>query len=309
RSDEFRPPDGGNEHVGFPGELLQLHGLRMADGDGRVLLQQERRERLADDIGASDHHRASAGERHAGVLDEPHHAGGRARRELRLPGEQSAEVLEAETVDVFCRRDRLEHAPRIDPARQRQLHEDAVHGRVAVQCCDAIEQRAFADLAAVALHLGAHPGLFARTHLVAHIDRGGRVLACQDHREPGAHAARPQVPAANDPDALETQEWLDSLEAVLEREGPQRAHYLLEKLIDKARRSGAYIPFSPNTAYINTIPPHMEERSPGNVAIEERIRSICRWNAMVMVVRANRNDDELGGHLATFASVGTLFGT
>src|SRR5438270_817454 len=350
----------------------------MADGDRGVLLQEEQRERLADDIGASDHHPASPGKRHAGVLDEPHHGGGRAWRELRLPGDESAEVVEAETVDVFCRRDRLEHAPRIDPARQRQLHEDAVHGRVAVQCCDAIEQRAFADLAAVALHLGAHPGLFARTHLVAHIDRGGRVLACQDHREPGAHAARreprhslrrrsahrsgeslpvedarshggravyhlshpvpriklgaripsalarrnpdfqranpimsalPQFPAANDPDALETQEWLDSLEAVLEREGPQRAHYLLEKLIDKARRSGAYIPFSPNTAYINTIPPHMEERSPGNVAIEERIRSICRWNAMVMVVRANRNDDELGGHLATFASVGTLFGT
>src|ERR1044071_6780327 len=122
-------------------------------------------------------------------------------------------------------------------------------------------------------------------------------------------AAVPQFPAANDQDALETQEWLDALEAVLEREGPARAHYLLERLIDKARRSGAHIPFSPNTAYINTIPPHMEERSPGDVAIEERIRSICRWNAMVMVARANKNDDELGGHIASFASVGTLFGT
>src|SRR4051812_25727640 len=122
-------------------------------------------------------------------------------------------------------------------------------------------------------------------------------------------SAVPQFPAANDPDALETQEWLDALEAVLEREGPQRAHFLLDRLIDKARRSGAYIPFSPNTAYVNTIPPHMEEHSPGNVALEERIRSICRWNAMVMVAKANRNDDELGGHLASFASVGTLFGT
>src|SRR5690242_15065313 len=122
-------------------------------------------------------------------------------------------------------------------------------------------------------------------------------------------SAVPQNPAANDPDNLETQEWLDALEAVLEREGPERAHYLLEKLIDKARRSGAYIPFSPNTAYINTIPPHMEERSPGNVALEERIRSICRWNARVMVARANKSDDELGGHIASFASVGTLFGT
>ena len=70
-------------------------------------------------------------------------------------------------------------------------------------------------------------------------------------------AAVPQFPAANDPDALETQEWLDALEAVLEREGAERAHFLLERLIDKARRSGAYIPFSANTAYINTIPPHM----------------------------------------------------
>jgi pyruvate dehydrogenase E1 component len=121
-------------------------------------------------------------------------------------------------------------------------------------------------------------------------------------------SAVPQFPAANDPDALETQEWLDALEAVLEREGPERAHYLLERLVDKARRSGAYIPFSANTAYINTIPPHLEERSPGDAALEERIRSYCRWNAMVMVARANRNDDELGGHIASFASVGTLFG-
>ena len=87
-------------------------------------------------------------------------------------------------------------------------------------------------------------------------------------------SAVPQFPAANDPDALETQEWLDALEAVLEREGPQRAHYLLERLIDKARRSGAYIPFSPNTAYVNTIPPHMEEHSPGNIALEERIFNV-----------------------------------
>jgi len=121
-------------------------------------------------------------------------------------------------------------------------------------------------------------------------------------------SAVPQFPAANDPDALETQEWLDALEAVLEREGPERAHYLLERLVDKARRSGAYIPFSANTAYINTIPPHLEERSPGDAALEERIRSYCRWNAMVMVARANRSDDELGGHIASFASVGTMFG-
>ena len=109
-------------------------------------------------------------------------------------------------------------------------------------------------------------------------------------------------------DQNETQEWIDALDAVIAREGPDRAHYLLELLTDKARRSGADIPYSANTGYINTIPPHLEERSPGDAAIEERIRSICRWNALAMVVRANKNDDELGGHIASFASVGTMFG-
>ncbi|MFN7571284.1 MAG: pyruvate dehydrogenase (acetyl-transferring), homodimeric type [Betaproteobacteria bacterium] len=112
--------------------------------------------------------------------------------------------------------------------------------------------------------------------------------------------------AANDPDSLETQEWLEALEAVIEREGPQRAHYLLEKLVEKARRSGAYIPFSANTAYVNTIPPHQEDHSPGDPAIEERIRAFIRWNAMAMVVRANRGEGDLGGHIASYASVSTL---
>ena len=88
--------------------------------------------------------------------------------------------------------------------------------------------------------------------------------------------------AANDDDASETREWLDALEAVLEREGPERAHFLLEALIDKARREGAHIPYSANTAYLNTIPPHQEEPLPGDAAIEERIRSYIRWNAMAI---------------------------
>ena len=121
-------------------------------------------------------------------------------------------------------------------------------------------------------------------------------------------AAVPDFSAANDPDSQETQEWLDALDAVLEREGGVRAHYLLEKLIEKARRSGAYLPYNAQTAYINTIPPHMEDRSPGDHAMEERIRSYARWNAMVMVARANKGEGDLGGHIASFASVGTLFG-
>ncbi|HTK01374.1 MAG TPA: hypothetical protein VL522_17210, partial [Bordetella sp.] len=70
-------------------------------------------------------------------------------------------------------------------------------------------------------------------------------------------------PAANDEDTLETQEWLEALAAVLDREGPDRAHYLLERLIDEARRSGANMPYSPNTAYVNTIPPGLEPAHPG----------------------------------------------
>jgi len=110
-----------------------------------------------------------------------------------------------------------------------------------------------------------------------------------------------------DIDPQETQEWLDSLDAVLENEGVERAHYLLERLIDKARRSGAYLPFSANTAYVNTIPVQKQDRFPGDRAMERRIRSFVRWNAMAMVVQANRLSTELGGHISSFASVATLF--
>ncbi len=126
--------------------------------------------------------------------------------------------------------------------------------------------------------------------------------------------ATPPAPVVpSDPDPLETHEWLDALEAVIDREGPERAHFLLEQMIDMARRSGAYLPFSANTAYVNTIPPHLEVPSPGNAAFEERIRSFIRWNAMAMVVRANRIESPdgggLGGHLASFASLATMIGT
>ncbi len=110
-----------------------------------------------------------------------------------------------------------------------------------------------------------------------------------------------------DPDPAETREWIEALEAVIEREGVERAHFLLEGLIDKARRSGAYLPYSANTAYLNTIPPSKEARSPGDPAIEWRIRSIIRWNAMAMVVQANREHPGLGGHIASFASSATLY--
>jgi len=110
-----------------------------------------------------------------------------------------------------------------------------------------------------------------------------------------------------DIDPEETQEWIESLDSVLEREGPQRAHFLLERLIDKTRRSGAYLPFSATTAYVNTIPISQQRPIPGDQAIEHSLRSVIRWNAAAMVVHANRKSSELGGHIASFASAATLY--
>ncbi|MGD9600344.1 MAG: pyruvate dehydrogenase (acetyl-transferring), homodimeric type [Gammaproteobacteria bacterium] len=112
---------------------------------------------------------------------------------------------------------------------------------------------------------------------------------------------------ANDLDPQETTEWLEALSAVAEAEGIERAHFLLERLIEAARRSGADLPYSANTAYLNTIPPHLEQYTPGDPALEWRIRSINRWNAMAMVVKANRRNSELGGHIASYASAATLY--
>ena len=114
--------------------------------------------------------------------------------------------------------------------------------------------------------------------------------------------------AVNDPDVMETSEWLDALESVIENEGPERAHYLMERMADLARRRGAQIPFSSNTAYVNTIPADQGEHCPGNLEIEEKLRSIMRWNAMAMVVKANRLDGDLGGHLSSFASLANMLG-
>ena len=110
----------------------------------------------------------------------------------------------------------------------------------------------------------------------------------------------------NDPDPQETREWLDALSGVIENEGPDRAHFLIEGLIARARRNGAYLPFSANTAYINTIPVERQVRIPGDQAIEHTIRSYVRWNAMAMVLRANK-DTNVGGHIASFASAATLY--
>jgi pyruvate dehydrogenase E1 component len=110
-----------------------------------------------------------------------------------------------------------------------------------------------------------------------------------------------------DIDPQETQEWLEAIDAVLANEGTERAHFLLETLIDKARRSGAYLPYNATTAYVNTIPTHLQQRLPGNPDMERRIRALIRWNAIMTVLRANEKSPGVGGHIASFQSAATLY--
>ncbi|MCI5053610.1 MAG: pyruvate dehydrogenase (acetyl-transferring), homodimeric type [Pelagibacteraceae bacterium] len=114
-------------------------------------------------------------------------------------------------------------------------------------------------------------------------------------------------PDIADIDPEETDEWIESLNSVVKRDGSRRAHFLLSKLINQAYVSGSNLPFTQNTPYINTIPPQLETKSPGDQNIEKSIRSLIRWNAATMVVRANKISPELGGHIATFASAATLY--
>ena len=113
--------------------------------------------------------------------------------------------------------------------------------------------------------------------------------------------------ALRDIDPVETQEWRQALDSVLAFEGAERAQFLLEELADEARRQGAPVPYSANTPYLNTIRPDQEERHPGDRAIEHRIRSLIRWNALATVLRANKESSELGGHIASFQSAATLY--
>jgi len=114
-------------------------------------------------------------------------------------------------------------------------------------------------------------------------------------------------PNGADIDPIETKEWLDSLDAVMRKDGSDRADYLLKKLIDEAYKEGSHKPLTRITPYINTIPPDEEVKSPGDQNIERRIRSLIRWNAAAMVVKANKKNPELGGHIGTFASAATLY--
>ena len=111
----------------------------------------------------------------------------------------------------------------------------------------------------------------------------------------------------SDHDPVETQEWVDSLRAVLQHAGPERAKYLLGMLRDEALRTGTMPPFLATTPYRNTITPENEEKSPGNRELEHKIRSAIRWNAVAIILRANKESSELGGHIASFQSSALLY--
>jgi pyruvate dehydrogenase E1 component len=114
--------------------------------------------------------------------------------------------------------------------------------------------------------------------------------------------------SSNGSEVLETREWLDSLDYVLAKGGPERAGRLLQQLALHARRAaGVNLPFTATTPYVNTIPSTQQPPFPGSQAMERRIKSLVRWNALAMVIRANKMQDGIGGHISTFASAATLY--
>ena len=122
-----------------------------------------------------------------------------------------------------------------------------------------------------------------------------------------AETAKQNSPIPNDVDPAETAEWLESLDYVLERKGPERVQQLLTALEQAAIRHGVELPFTATTPYVNTIPHDKEPRYPGKRELERRIKSFVRWNAMAMVTRANRDFHGIGGHISTYASSANLY--
>jgi pyruvate dehydrogenase E1 component len=111
----------------------------------------------------------------------------------------------------------------------------------------------------------------------------------------------------DDPDPQETREWLDSLAAVVQNDGPDRARWLLDALLGAASIEGIGATWSGGTPYVNTIPPELEPEIPGDQSLERRLRSLVRWNAMATVLQANKESSELGGHIASYQSAATLY--
>src|SRR5215831_5629839 len=112
---------------------------------------------------------------------------------------------------------------------------------------------------------------------------------------------------APDPDPQETREWLEAMRGVLEMEGHERARQLIAHLVDEAQTAGAHVSLGFTTPYVNTIPADRQPAFPGDRELEGRLRHYVRWNALAMVVRANKVSSELGGHVASFASAATLY--
>jgi pyruvate dehydrogenase E1 component len=135
--------------------------------------------------------------------------------------------------------------------------------------------------------------------------KNGNVVTTQSLKQIKKVFAEPA--SKDDIDPLETNEWIESLNSVIENDGASRASYLLNKVIDQAYKAGLVLPDTRTTPYINTIPPEAEVKSPGNQNIEKKIRAYIRWNAAAMVVKANKKSSELGGHIGTFASAATLY--
>jgi pyruvate dehydrogenase E1 component len=117
------------------------------------------------------------------------------------------------------------------------------------------------------------------------------------------------VPRQEDGDPVETNEWIDAIESVIHKEGVERARFLLEQLISQMRNAGADLPFSANTPYVNTISVDAQAQRPGDSTLESRLSALTRWNAMALVVRANKESTDLGGHVASYASAATLYDT
>ena len=110
-----------------------------------------------------------------------------------------------------------------------------------------------------------------------------------------------------DIDPIETNEWMDAMHAVIRHSGKERAAYLLKQMANRALAANVELPAAITTPFRNTIPFHEEKRMPGDLFMERRIRSLIRWNALAMVMRANDNSDALGGHIASFSSAATLY--
>ena len=166
----------------------------------------------------------------------------------------------------------------------------------------------------VALHGVPDDGYFTVEEVAAQF---GHIPDCRrwwdDDGAAGSGAARVRavdegIPMLEDLDPAETREWLDALDSVMAFEGADRAFFLLDEVIEEARRKGAPVPYCATTPYLNTIPPDQEDRrTRGDRAIEHRIRSLIRWNALAIVLRANKESSELGGHIASFQSAATLY--